>query len=356
MSSMQTPERAPTEIVFPGPAGPSNGPPSGEGPSYAPARRQVDVRQMLAAMWLQSVRSPNTRVAYEQDIGHYFRWLDEWSIDALHALQVHVDAYRNHLLTGDHAGRYLGRRSYAPSTVARKLVAVSSFYRYAVRNSNGAVLSNPCEHVARPEVSNESMTPGLSDDEVAQLLDAATAAGPRLRALVLLLVGTGLRVSEAVKADTGDLTVERGRRVLLVTRKGGKRQRVRLPVEVDRALVEYLRGRQGPLFLDTPGKRRMTRQQADYYLRRLARAAGIETPVSPHVLRHTAATHALNDGAGLRDVQVQLGHARPDTTARYDRARRDLDNAAARSLAALVDAAGERRRAAGLSDPRDKGE
>ncbi|MCF7548892.1 tyrosine-type recombinase/integrase [Pseudonocardia sp. WMMC193] len=195
------------------------------------------------------------------------------------------------------------------------------------------------------------MTAGLSRDEAERLLAAATETGARLRALVLLLLGTGLRVSEAIRADTGDLSVEKGRRVLLVTRKGGKRQRIGLPAAVDSAIRAYVGGRQGPLFMDTDGRARMTRQQADYYLRKLSKAAGLDVEVSPHVLRHTAATLALDEGAPLRDVQVQLGHARPDTTARYDRARRDLDNAAARALGELVDGAARVTRA-GSERPR----
>lgn len=326
---------------------------AGPRPGGEVALGRAGVRELLGQMWLESVRSDNGRAAYRRDLEHFYRWADDHGVDVLSALQVHLDAYRRHLETGEHAGRYHGRRSYAPATIARKLAALSSFYRYAVRHSRGLVPANPLEHVARPEVADESMTPGLSLAETERLLDAATAAGPRMRALVLLLVGTGLRVSEAVKADTGDLSTERGKRVLRVTRKGGRQQRVVVPAAADAALREYLRGRQGPLFLDAAGRRRMTRQQVDYYLRRLARAAGLDKPVSPHVLRHTAATLALDGGAELREVQVQLGHRRPETTARYDRSRRDLDNRAAQVLAALVDAAGRRRGSLNMHGPAD---
>lgn len=353
---MQTPERPPAEIIFP--PGPDvideqHEHTEDEIRSMALvaqrhragqlAERQATIRDRVAGAWLASKHSANTQAAYRQDIATFFRWADEFEIDVLSAVQVHLDGYRRHLESGDHSTRYAGRRSYQPSTVARKLTTVSSFYRYAVRH--GAAAVNPMADVDRPDVSNESMTPGLSREEADRLLDAATAAGPRLRALVLLLLGTGMRVSEAVKADTGDLSTERGRRVLLVTRKGGKRQRLRVPEAADLALREYVRGRSGPLFLDSHDRDRMTRQQADYYLGRLAKTARIPVRISPHVLRHAAATLALDAGAPLRDVQVQLGHARPDTTARYDRARRDLDNAAADSLADLVDGAGRRRAA-----------
>lgn len=324
---MQAPETPSAEIIFAGvPL-----------PRAEVAERQPAVRDRTAGAWLLSKHSANTQDAYRRDIGTFFGWADTYRVDVLTAMQMHLDGYRRWLETADHSTRYHGRRSYSPSTVARKLTAVSSFYDYAVRHAG--VASNPMSHVDRPTVSGESMTAGLTRSEVERLLSAATTSGPRLRALVLLLLGTGMRVSEAVKADTGDIDTDRGKRVLLVTRKGGKRQRLVVPEAADRALAEYLRGRRGPLFLDTPGTGRMTRQQADYYLSRLSVAAGIEVRISPHVLRHAAATLALDAGAPLRDVQVQLGHASPETTARYDRARRDLDNAAARALAALVDGA-----------------
>lgn len=345
---MQVPDEGPPEIIFPGQPSPADdihhvAEVVQRQRAGQLAERQAAIRDRVAAKWLLSKHSTNTQDAYRRDIRTFFAWADEYGVDVLLAAQEHLDGYRRWLETTDQVGRYRGRQKLQPATVARKLTTVSSFYRYAVRN--GHTLANPMADVERPEVSNESMTPGLSREEADRLLDAATAAGPRLRALVLLLLGTGMRVSEAVKADTGDLSVERNRRILLVTRKGGKRQRLVVPEAADVALREYLRGRSGPLFLDRHERDRMTRQQADYYLTRLAVKAGIPFRISPHVLRHTAATLALDAGAPLRDVQVQLGHSRPDTTARYDRARRDLDNAAADALAALVGGAAERRAA-----------
>lgn len=325
---MRAPDSPSAEIILSPPA------------DRSPAVRQAQIRDRLTAAWLLAQDSANTEAAYRRDIADFFAWADEFGVDVLTAQQLHVDAYRRYMSDPDSvSGRYVARRSYSPATVLRKITTVSSFYRYAVRNSHGLVVANPAEFVKRPRVANESMTAGLSREETERLLGAATASGVRLRALVLLLLGTGMRVSEAMKADTGDLSVERGRRIITVTRKGGKRARLVVPPTADRALREYVGDRRGPLFLDTPGRARMTRQQADYYLRRLGREVGIPVDVSPHVLRHTAATLALDAGAPLRDVQVQLGHARPDTTARYDRARRDLDNAAQRALAELVDGA-----------------
>jgi site-specific recombinase XerD len=305
------------------------------GQSGALALPSTTVREQLAGAWLTAQLAENTRQAYQRDLHEYFAWCDGMKLDALTATRPMLDLYRRWLAEGEHEGRFHGKRSYADSTIARKLVVVSSFYEYCVGEVPHLVPTNPAKRVKRPKVADESMTPGLSADEVHALIAVADAYGTRESALVRLLVGTGLRVSEVVKADTGDLSVEQGRRVLLVTRKGGKRARVQVPPGAARAIDRYLGYRKGPLFLGHDGLR-MSRKQMAYYLQKLAAAAGIET-LSPHGLRHTAATLALNAGAPLRDVQVQLGHVDPKTTARYDRARRDLDNAASRALAALVE-------------------
>ncbi|MCF7548890.1 site-specific integrase [Pseudonocardia sp. WMMC193] len=127
---MQTPETASGEIVFPTPEG------------QVPAVRGSQIRTQLATMWLLAQRSVNTEAAYRRDITTYFDWADQFGVEVLAALQVHVDAYRRWLESPDHVGRYRSRQSYSPSTIARKLVVVSSFYRYAIRNSNGLVPAN----------------------------------------------------------------------------------------------------------------------------------------------------------------------------------------------------------------------
>lgn len=333
---MDHPESASVEII---PAGARRGP--GWETDRAPAVRTGQLRDRTAAAWLRSKHAGHTQEAYRRDITAYFAWADEFDVDVLAAVQIHLDGYRHHLETAEHRGRRRAKSDLQPATVARKLSTVSSFYRYAVRQ--GVALVNPVADVDRPAVADESMTAGLDVDEVGRLLDAAERTGPRARALVLMLLGLGLRVSELVAADTGHLSREGGRMVLRVTRKGGKQQRLGVPDAAARALDAYIGPRRGPLFLDRAGRERITRRQVDYLLRALATAAAITTRISPHSLRHTAATLALNAGAPLRDVQVQLGHARPSTTARYDRARRDLNNDAARALADIVNRTAGRR-------------
>jgi len=151
-----------------------------------------------------------------------------------------------------------------------------------------------------------------------------------------LLAMNGLRISEALNADVEDLDTERGHRTLRIVRKGGKHVTVPLAPRTSRALDLYLGERTGgPIFLTAAG-RRMDRGAADQIVKRLARRAGIGKQISPHSLRHTFITLALDAGVALRDVQEAASHADPRTTMRYDRGRQSLDRHATYIVAAFV--------------------
>jgi integrase len=180
----------------------------------------------------------------------------------------------------------------APSTVARKLSTVSGFYRYAVDEE--LIGRNPVSAVRRPRVGNESQSTGLSRDELAALLEAASAHSPRTNALILLLAMNGLRISEALGADVADLDTERGHRVPRITRKGGKRATVPLAPRTADAIDIYLQGRaDGPLFATSSG-RRLDQAAVWRLLRRLAATAvpAKARSIHPHDLRHAFVTLA----------------------------------------------------------------
>jgi integrase/recombinase XerD len=260
----------------------------------------------------------------------FFGWADGAGHDVFAMLPWHVGDYGAWLAEG-------GAGELSASTQAARLSAVSSFYTWLQRNVRGEVLHNPAEHVARPPVERESRTRGLDAEEIAQLRAAAEHRGAREYALVQLLVGTGLRISEALGADTRHLRREGGRWYLYVRRKGHvDRVPVQVPDAAAAAVRRYLRGRVGPLFLDDAGHR-MSRQAAANRVRSLAEMAGISGRVSPHSLRHAATTLALlAPGVTLRDVSQQMGHVSAETTIRYDRANRRRNNAAANALAGVV--------------------
>ena len=222
-----------------------------------------------------------------------------------------------------------------PATVARRLSAISGFYRYALAR---AVARNPVANVKRPKVGTDTVSTGLDKAELATLVRAAQSDSPRSHAVVLLLGLNGLRVSEVLGADVDDLGTERGHRVLSITRKGGKKTTVPLAPRTAEVVDTYVGEREDdPLFTTATGNR-WQRSEAWRTLRRLARDA-VPTKAGslhPHDLRHAFVTLSLDVGASLRDVQDAAGHADPRTTRRYDRARNNLDKHPTYALAGLL--------------------
>ena len=151
-----------------------------------------------------------------------------------------------------------------------------------------------------------------------------------------MLALNGLRISEALGANIDDLDYERGHRTLKVLRKGAKHATIPLAPRTSRAIDLYIGERTtGPIFLAANGGR-MDRYAADRTVKRLARRAGITKQISPHSLRHSFITAALDAGVPLRDVQEAASHADPRTTMRYDRGRGSLDRHATYIVATFL--------------------
>jgi len=192
--------------------------------------------------------------------------------------------------------------------------------------------------VKRPKVSEHSTTVGLDETELIELLAAAEADGSRSTALITLLALNGLRVGEALSRDVEHLTYDFGHWVIELTRKGGERSTEALAPATSRALEAYLGERiTGPIFLNRNGGR-LSEPSVWRLVRHLARKAGRPAAdrLSPHSLRHSAITAALDAGVPFRDVQDFAGHADPRTTRRYDRSRNSLDRHATYALAARL--------------------
>jgi integrase/recombinase XerD len=261
-----------------------------------------------------------------------------------------VDAYRRDLTA---LGMYLGKPidkatveelerytaqlradGLSIATIARRTAAARSFYRHQMLL--GARTDNPAvaiELPRRPRKLPRTLSPG----EAERLIEAAVGTQPRAlrdQALVELLYGAGLRVSEAVGLDKNGVDLDS--RTVRVLGKGGKERVVPVGRPAAEALRRYLsRGRpyldkrhRPDLFLNARGGA-LTRAGAFLILRRLAEKAGLEPErVHPHLLRHSFATHLLEGGADLRSVQEMLGHADLSTTELYthvsDRRRREL--------------------------------
>ena len=266
----------------------------------------------------------STRVSYTTDLRLFAEWCAGNGVRLLTVKRAHVELFARHM---EAAGRMR-------STVARRLSTLASFYRYC--HVEGLLRRNPAANVRRPKVDHESRTWGLDRNELGALLVQAGLGTPRDHALIALLALNGLRISEALGADVTDLDVERGHRTLRIVRKGGKRVTIPLAPRTARALDLYVGERTvGPLFVTVDGHR-MNRAVADRTVKRLARRAGITKRISPHSLRHSFITAALDAGVPLRDVQEAASHADPRTTMRYDRGRQSLDRHATYIVATFI--------------------
>jgi integrase/recombinase XerD len=281
--------------------------------------RDPDVDGFLAL--LAASRSPRTVVAYRRDLGSVAEWLGRPVASArLDELERYVAELR--------------AAGLAPSTIARRIAAVRSFFRHLVLV--GRVQENPAAALELPR-RHRRLPRTLSPGEAERLLEAAAGTTPRAlrdRALAELLYGAGLRVSEAVGLERGGVDLER--RLVRALGKGDRERVVPIGRAAADALRRYLahgrphleRRHRPELFLNAQGGP-LTRAGAFLILRRLAGKAGLEPErVHPHLLRHSFATHLLEGGADLRSVQELLGHADLSTTELYthvsDRRRREL--------------------------------
>jgi integrase/recombinase XerD len=266
----------------------------------------------------------HTRAAYLADLRDFRAWCGRAGLRLLGVHRSHIEAYIRQL---EQAGR-------SRATLARRLATLTGFYRYAVQE--GALPHSPVTHVRRPSVARDSQTLGLDREEAVRLLAAAEATSARDHALAYLLTLNGLRVSEACAADVADLGIERAHRVLAVVGKGDQHTLVPLAPRTVRAMDSALGGRtNGPLLVSNTGGR-LDRHDAARIVARLARRARLAKHITPHSLRHTMVTLALDAGVSLRDVQDAARHADPRTTRRYDRARHALDRHATYTLAAYI--------------------
>lgn len=289
----------------------------------------LDERDVWRQRWTLASRSAQTRDVYERGIADWFAFCDRNGVAVFAAEQHHVDAYRHELAD---AGRQ-------PATIARHLSTVSSFYRYVLRHGRPSpVERNPAEWVERPRVDRTSRRAGLDLTEARMLRAASLTRDARTAALVHLLLGTAMRVSEAVTATVDGLGwSDNGDRTLAVVRKGGQPDVVVIEPADWQVIDRYLTGRPevpaGWLFATTGG-RRMTRQTAYRIVREVADPiTGPGRKVGAHSLRHTAATLALDAGQPIQEVQGMLRHASAETTQRYDRAWRERGRGATRALA-----------------------
>ena len=278
--------------------------------------------------WLTVERglAANSLAAYRRDLERYAEFLRARGEDDPVAVREEtLFAYVEHLRSARDDD---DRPRFAPASIARALVAVRSFHRFCL--DEGFLTVDPSEQVGGPRVP-QGIPKALSESEVEALLGAVvgdTARALRDRAIVETLYATGARISELVGLDRRDVDLEDG--LVRVLGKGGKERIVPVGRSARTVLTVYLaqgrpelvrelrrsRGDAEAVFLNARGGR-LSRQSCWKIVRTAGERAGLGGRLSPHVLRHSCATHMLDRGADIRVVQELLGHASLSTTQVY---------------------------------------
>ena len=285
----------------------------------------ADTGEFLSWLAVERGRAANTINAYRRDLTAYEEFLHGRGLKIADVTESVVEDYVAFLQA---AGR-------KPSSIARALVAVRSLHRFCV--DEGTALTDPTGDVGAPPVP-QGLPKALSEDEVERLLGAVVgedAPARRDRAILELLYGTGIRISELVGLSMPDLRLDEG--VLRAFGKGSKERVVPIGRCAREALEAWFspsgRGAMAPerwsrrgdaeaVFLNQRGGR-LSRQGAWAIVRRYGDRVGLADRLTPHVLRHSCATHMLDRGADIRVVQELLGHASIATTQVYTRVSTD---------------------------------
>ncbi len=279
------------------------------------------VDRFLAHKKIEYGASPHTLDAYGRDLSSFVAYCTKRHVtDVTKVTEAEILGYVMHRRTQDRV---------SARTVARNLIAVRNFLRFL--HEEGVLAANPAELVEIPKLER-SLPKVLTYAEVEALLGApntATPGGVRDRAMLEVLYASGLRVSELVGLPQRSVDLSIG--ILRVMGKGRKERLTPLGDVAGNWLQRYLdearphllgRRLSDAVFVTNRGGP-MTRQHFHVLIKKYARAAGIKRPVSPHVLRHSFATHLLEHGAGLRAVQEMLGHADLSTTEIYTHINRE---------------------------------
>jgi integrase/recombinase XerD len=256
----------------------------------------------------------NTLISYRTDLNSYIAFCRKHGLVKIE--QAGKDTVMSYLFQLQLNGR-------SPATISRQLAAIKSYYRFAL--NEGAVDKDPTQELESPKPA-QRLPRVLTVDEVDLLLSQpliGEPAGLRDKAMLELLYATGLRVSELVSLDISNLNLENG--FIRCFGKGSKERIVPLGDVAARFLREYLaRGRcrlvktttNSSLFVNHRGQR-LTRQGFWKIIKKYSLKAKINTVITPHTLRHSFATHLLENGADIRSVQEMLGHTDISTTQIY---------------------------------------
>ena len=277
------------------------------------------IERFLDKLWAERGLSDNSLQSYRHDLLHLSKRLATRG-------RVLPTATREDLLA---VLAHEVQHGKSPRSVSRYLSAYRQFYRWLLRE--GTIDTDPVALIESPK-TGRGLPKALTEEQVESLLrapDTGTLLGQRDRAMLELMYATGLRVSELVGLELPNLNMNQG--VIRVIGKGQKERLVPIGEEAHESLQTYLdngrpallKGVQADKVFVTSRKSGMTRQAFWYMVRRYAAQSGVPHKLSPHMLRHSFATHLLNHGADLRVVQLLLGHSDLSTTQIYTHIARE---------------------------------
>lgn len=278
---------------------------------------QRQLAKFLTHLNVERGASPHTLKSYREDLETFAEYLADEQGNCPDPTTLTSVELRSYLAALHDAG-------YAKTSIARKLASLRSFYRFAQRE--GWIDNNPAKALRNPRKARK-LPHFLSTTEIGKLLAAPpgdNSMGLRDRAILETLYSAGLRVSELVDLNDGDLDFEQG--IVRVRGKGRKERLAPLGSYALRALKAWLakrnvsekqpQGRQAPVFTNRFGTR-LTTRSVGRLLEKHLKQAGLDSRTSPHTLRHSFATHLLDGGADIRSVQELLGHKSLVTTQIY---------------------------------------
>ena len=273
------------------------------------------VNRFLASLSDNKKSSSNTLAAYRRDLDCYFEYLKFSGLDYSCVSQQQILSYKQYLID---SGKSV-------STVSRCMSSLRSFYKFLVCES--LCDSNPTSKVKNDKAEKKYFEV-LTEGEIDALLavpDADSYKGRRDKAMLELMYATGLKVSELMSLNVSDVNIKMGCIKCSSSADGGKSRMILLYPKAVRAIDDYIsKSRmyfvadegENALFVNTNGER-MTRQGLWKIIKIYAEKAGIKKSITPHTLRHSFATHLLENGADIRDVKDILGHSDISSTAVY---------------------------------------
>ncbi|GGE54369.1 site-specific tyrosine recombinase XerD [Priestia taiwanensis] len=274
-----------------------------------------ELKDFIHYIMVERGLAENTIVSYERDLKKYTMYLQN-----IESITAWKDVTRFSIL---HYLKYLKEQGHSAKTLARHIASVRSFHHFLLREQ--VVTTDPTVHIETPQ-GERQLPKVLNIEEVEALLQAPKDTGGfgmRDKAMLELLYATGLRVSELINLDLSDIHTTMG--FVRCLGKGKKERIIPIGRLATEAVEKYLQhGRRellgkktnDALFLNHHGNR-LSRQGFWKILKKLTKEAKIEKELTPHTLRHSFATHLLENGADLRAVQEMLGHADISTTQIY---------------------------------------